>query len=146
MALEKQQIATAYPLPVYNYKVTVGNEVLSFSEVSGLNADYEKVIYKDGFSYINGPNIIRAQPKEISITMKRGIVSGKKELYQWLNDGSKKDITIDLCDPTGNALVRWKVRKALPLKLDAPAFNASSNEVAIEQLELVAQDLTIEYT
>lgn len=146
MALDKVKIATTYPLPVYNYKVTVGSDVMAFSEVSGLTMEYEKVIYKDGFTYLNGMNIIRAQPKEITITMKRGIVSKQKELVDWITSKTKKDLTIDLCDPQGLALVRWKVRKAMPFKIDAPTFSATSNEVAIEQLQLVAQDLTIEYT
>lgn len=145
MALEKQRLATAYPLPVYNYKVTVGTDVMAFSEVSGLNMEYEKVIYKDGFTYLNGMNIIRAQPKEVSITFKRGILSKHKELYGWMNAKTKKDLFVDLCDPQGVALVRWKVRKAFPLKLEAPSFNAGSNDVAIEQLQVIAQDLTIEY-
>lgn len=145
MALNEQQIATSYPLPVYNYRVHIDSQAMAFSEVSGLNAEYERVIYKDGFSYLNGPNIIRAQQKELSITLKRGIVQAKDELNKWMNSGSRKDITIDLCDPQGVALVSWKVRNALPLKLNAPSFNAAGNEVAIEQLELIAMDLTIEY-
>jgi phage tail-like protein len=62
-----------------------------------------------------------------------------------MREPAKKDLTIDLCDPTGAAIVRWKVDKALPLKLTAPTFSAAANEVAIESIDLIAPGLTIEY-
>ena len=145
MALTKDAIAASYPLPAYNYKVTVGKDVWSFSEVSGLQVGYEKLIYKHGMSYLTGPNIIRAQQNEINFTLKRGVVAKRNVLFGWLEDKSKKDIMIDLCDEGGNTLVRWKVRRAMPLKLDAPSFNASGNEAAFESLELIAQSLTVEH-
>ena len=37
MALTKEQIATDYPLPVYNYRVNIADETIAFSEVSGLD-------------------------------------------------------------------------------------------------------------
>jgi phage tail-like protein len=145
MALTKGIIKTAYPLPVYNYKVTIGAETVSFSEISGLNISYEKVVYKHGLSFHSGPVIIRAQPNEISITLKRGVVAKRAHLYDWLTGNISKDIFIDLCDERGNAIIRWKVSKALPLKMEAPAFNAESNSVAIESIEVIAQDIRIEY-
>jgi len=135
----------AYPLPAYNYKVVVGSDTLSFSEVSGMDVGFEKVIYKHGFSYMMGSNIIRAQRNEATITLKRGVVAKRNDLNKWIQDKSIKDITIDLCDEQGNPVVRWKVNKAMPLKLSAPSFNAAGNEVAFESLELIAQEVNIEY-
>ena len=42
-------------------------------------------------------------------------------------------------------MVTWKVTNAFAVKLDAPSFNAKTNDVAIESLELIADDLKIEY-
>lgn len=145
MPLAKEVIKLTYPLPVYNYKVTVDSDTLSFSEVTGLNIEYDKVVYKHGFSYAMGYNIIRAQRNEINIVLKRGIVPKRSHLYNWLNGKTKKDISIDLCDEKGNPLVRWKVSKALPLKMEGPSLNAGGNDTAIESIELIAQDLLIEY-
>jgi phage tail-like protein len=145
MALPKDAIKTAYPLPSYNYKVIVGSDTLSFSEVSGLNLEYEKVIYKHGLSYLMGSNIIRAQRNAINITLKRGVVAKRNHLYAWLTSNSVKDISIDLCDEVGKPVIRWKVSKAQPLKMEGPTFNAGGNEVAFESIELIAQDLQIEY-
>ena len=41
MALTKDEIKTAYPLPVYNYRVEIGDAAVAFSEVSGLNITYD---------------------------------------------------------------------------------------------------------
>jgi len=145
MALTKELIKTSYPLPAYNYKVTIGAETVSFSEVSGLSISYEKVVYKHGLSFRTGPVIIRAQPTDITITLRRGVVAKRAHLYNWLTGNTAKDIFIDLCDEQGNAIVRWKVSKALPLKMEAPAFSAESNSIAIESIDVIAQDIRIEY-
>jgi len=141
----KNERALAYPLPVFNYRVQVGAEVLSFSEVSGLSLAYEKVVYKHGLSYAMGPNIMRTEPNLVSLSLRRGIAPKRSDLWNWLREPDTRDLTIDLCDATGAAIVRWKVDKALPLKLTAPVFSATSSEVAIESLDLIAPGLTIEY-
>jgi phage tail-like protein len=41
-------------------------------------------------------------------------------------------------------VISWKVINAFPTKLDAPTFDASSNDVAIETMELRADNITIE--
>ena len=135
----------AYPLPVFNYRVQVGVELLSFSEVSGLSLEYDKVIYKHGLSYLMGPSIIRTTHQPVNLSFRRGIAPKRSELWNWFNEASKKDLTIDLCDPTGAAIVRWKVNKALPLKMSAPSFSAAANDVAIESMDLIAPGLTMEY-
>lgn len=137
--------APAYPLPVFSYRVQVGGEVLSFSEVAGLSLEYEKVVYKHGLSYAMGPSILRTEPNLVSLSLRRGIAPKRSDLWNWMREPARKDLTIDLCDPTGAAIVRWKVDKALPLKLTAPTFSAATNDVAIESIDLIAPGLTIEY-
>lgn len=145
MAIDKSAIATTYPLPSYNYKVTIDSETMAFTEVTGLNIEFEKVVYKHGLSFVMGSSIIRAQRNAITITLKRGVVAKRNYLYEWLMSNKPKDIFIDLCNELGVPLVKWSVIKALPLKLDMPEFNADGNEIAIESIELVAKDLTIQH-
>ena len=52
-------------------------------------------------------------------------------------------LPFDLLNENGEPTVSWTVQDAFPKKLDAPSFNASSNEVAIENLELMASNLII---
>ena len=86
----------------------------------------------------------------LRVTLRRGIVFQRDDLLTWIktvqqNKVDKRDIVIDLCDETGAPLISWLLRQAFPLKLDAPAFNANSNEAAIESMELMAGDLLITF-
>jgi phage tail-like protein len=70
-------------------------------------------------------------------------------LFAWINSiqlnrVDKKDIYVRLCDETGAAVVSWKVTNAFPTKLDAPSFTASSNDVAVESMELMADRVSVE--
>lgn len=144
MATDKQKIIESYPLPAYNYRVIIdGSEAMSFSEVSGLEIDHEHVLYRHGFSWAMGDYLIRAQRKPINVNLRRGVAKQQSYLYDWIKSGYKKDIRIELCDESGVALVSWDVSRALPFKLDAPSFSASTNDVAIESLNLIAHDLKL---
>ncbi|MFK7787450.1 MAG: phage tail protein [Crocinitomicaceae bacterium] len=146
MALDKQTIIDSYPLTAYNYSVVVnGNEVMSFSEISGLDINHEHVLYRHGFSWVTGDHLIRGQRKPITITLKRGVIKQRNYLYDWVKSGDKRDIRIELIDEERMAIVVWEVTRALPLKLDAPSFNANGSDVALETLELVAHDLRIKH-
>ena len=41
-------------------------------------------------------------------------------------------------------MISWKVLNAFPTKLDAPTFTASSNDAAVESMELMADGILIE--
>jgi phage tail-like protein len=157
MAQDKNEIKSTYPLPVYNYRVTVLKDgeplVVSFAEVSGLSVEYEAVTYKHGLSFVMGVRIIPGMRQPLRLTMKRGVVQKNDYLHSWINKvytdpffaSAKRDLLIDLCDEVGNPVVRWTVQGTLPIKLEAPTFDANSNEVAIETLELVAHGLQVNY-
>jgi len=92
-----------------------------------------------------------AQRKSATVTLKKGVVSGVSVpvLFAWidsiqLNRVDKKDIYVRLCDENGAAVVSWKVINAFPTKLDAPTFTASSNDVAVESMELMADGVAVE--
>lgn len=146
MASNESGLEVEYPLAAYNYRVTVDNsETLSFSEVSGLKIEHDHVLYRHGFSWLMGDHLIRTQRKPVSLTLRRGVAKQRKYLYDWLQSADKRQVRIELCDESGSAVVSWDVSRALPLKLDAPAFNATSNQVAVETLELIAHELHLSY-
>ena len=156
MATSKKDIKQDYPLPVYNYKVNIDKDTIAFSEVSGLNIAYEKFTYKES-STESGKASHRvfnmpSQSTQTTLTLKKGLVPPKSQaaFYDWINSiainqVTKKDIVVSLCDEAGNARVSWTVINAFPTKLDAPSFSASSNDVAIESMELMADGITINY-
>lgn len=153
MAVTTSTIKATYPLPVYNYRVTIvdfdGPHVLGFSEVSGLSAGYDPVTYKDGLSFLLGDRIIAGMRQPIKLTLKKGLAPNDGFLQNWFNrcyllpksSVGRCDILIDLCDEQGLPVIRWTLIQALPIKLDAPAFAAKSNEVAVVNLEIIATDL-----
>jgi phage tail-like protein len=155
MALSTDDIRTAYPLPVYNYRVEIGGDAVAFSEVSGLSIAYETTTFKESptASGSAGPRTMYmpAQPTAAKLTLKKGIVrsASVKALYNWIktvqiNQIEKKDIFVRLCDEKGEAVISWKVGNAFPTKLDAPTFDAKSNDAAIESMELMADFISIE--
>jgi phage tail-like protein len=153
MALTKDQIRTSYPLPVYNYKVEIDGKTVAFSEVSGLSVTYDTTTHAESPTAGVGPRwmYMPAQQKPANVTMKKGVVVGVSvpTLFAWINSiqlnrVDKKDIYVRLCDENGAAVVSWKVINAFPTKLDAPSFTASSNDVAIESLELMADGVVVE--
>ena len=155
MVITKEQIKTEYPLLVYNYKVEIGSDAVAFSEVSGLSTSYETTTYKESpvESGVPGPRVMHmpSQGTAATITLKKGIVRGTSvaALYNWisatqLNQSEKKDIFVRLCDENGDPVFSWKINNAFPTKLDAPTFDANSNDVALESMELMADGITIE--
>ncbi len=153
MSLTKEQIATTYPLPVYNYKVEIDGTTVGFSEVSGLSVAYETTAYAESPVAGVGPRrmYMPGQSKPATITLKKGVVAGVSvpTLFAWINSTQlnrivKKDIYVRLCNENGDAVVSWRVMNAFPTKLDAPSFTASSNDVAVESIELMADRVTVE--
>lgn len=154
MAVSTADIKTQYPLPVYNYRVEIGGESIGFSEVSGLTIGFETHTYKESKTSEPGPGpkvmYMPMQPSALTITLKKGYVVKRSMavFYNWinsikLNQVEKKDIIVRLCDEEGKPIVTWTIIDAFPTKLDAPGFDANSNDVAIETMELMASGLTM---
>jgi phage tail-like protein len=138
----------SYPLPAYNFRVTVDAESASFSEVSGLAIEYETVTYRHGFSRWQGENVTRF-PKigHFTLTLKKGTMPSNTFLADWLtaDPPSARTIAISLCDEAGVAVVVWHIKEAIPVKLGASSFDATSNEVAFETVELLVSSISVEH-
>jgi phage tail-like protein len=139
---------TRYPLPVYNFRVTVDGVSMSFSEVSGINLEYRKLTYRHGFSYWEGEGIRTYYlERHFPVILKRGTVKGINLLYEWLSEKHKtaRSLDVSLCDEQGDPVVTWRIAKAVPVKLEAPTFNAETNDVSIESLELMAAGVSLHH-
>jgi phage tail-like protein len=153
MAYTKEQIKQNYPLPVYNYRVEIAGEPIAFSNVSGLNIEVGTHVYKESpVGATAGPVVMRmpAQLADLKITLKKGLVRKKSlpVLYAWIstvqvNQIDKKDILIHLLDEAGSPVITWNVLNAFPVKLEAPTFDATSNDAAIESMELMADNILV---
>ncbi len=147
MATTADQMESTYPLPSYRFVVSAGSDKIPFSDVSGLDIKYGQMEYKDG---IGNSFKMPGQMDTVSITLKKGVFKGPNALYNWinsiqLNTVDKQDLVISLTDDSGtNLLVTWNVANAFPTSLTGTTLNASSNEIAIQEMTLVADRITIE--
>ena len=138
-----------YPLPKFHFLVDWGGTKIGFTEVSGLNIENKLIEYRDGaspeYSKIKMPGM-----REFSnITLKRGVFAGDNEFYAWLNTISlntveRRDVTIKLLNENHDPVVTWKIKNAFPVKIQSTDLKADGSEVAIEQLDLAHEGLTIQ--
>lgn len=135
------------PYRHFNFRLEVeGLQLGNFSEVSLGAAITDVVEYRDG-SDRSGVRKLPGQTRYSNVTLKRGI-TGSMELYQWhrmVAEGrtgdARRNVVIVLSDETGADVARFILRNAWPVKYEAPSFNATTNEVAIETLELTHEGL-----
>jgi phage tail-like protein len=148
MSATASDIESQYPIPLYRFKVTVeGLGDMAFAAVSGLEMAFDTIEYRDG---TGGWFRMPGQRQTINMTLRRGLFKGDKTLYDWINSITlnrvqKRDISVSLTNETGtDVLVTWNVANAFPTKLSAPGFDATSNEIAIGELSLMADRLTVQ--
>src|SRR4051812_42367046 len=99
-----------YPLPVFHFKVEWGGANVGFSEATGLNQELQVIEYRDGnmpeYSTIKMPGM----RKFGNITLKRGIMKGDNEFFDWLNKvklntPERRDLTISLLNEDHEAVM-----------------------------------------
>jgi phage tail-like protein len=136
------------PFAAFNFIVEIdGVTKAGFSECSGITMETDPIEYRNGSEDIT----VRKLPglkKFGNITFKRGFTKDKG-LWEWRKlvlDGKteRHSGSITLLNEARKASVRWNFSEAWPRKLDGPAFNAKTNEVAIETLEIVVEGVEVE--
>ena len=141
-------MATQYPIPAFHFRVEWGGTNLGFTEVSGLNVETQVIEYRDGLSPDYSTIKMPGMQKYGNITLKRGVIVGDNEMFQWwntvqLNKIERRDITISLLNEKHEPVVVWKVRNAFPVKVDGGALKATGNEVSIETMEVAHEGITV---
>lgn len=149
-----------YPLHAFRFQVDFATDPLkggdtspvplcsgSFSDCTGLEATMEPKVIKEG-----GHNYGVAQRSGpvtfATVVLKRGMTKAR-DLYKWFemvgNGGYAYRLaaTITLFDTSGKGVLAWKLEKALPVKFKAADLNAKATEVAIEELHLAHEGLSL---
>ena len=142
-------MANTYPLPKFHFRVEWGGSNIGFSEVSGLNIENKMIEYRDGASPEYNKIKMPGMREFSNITLKRGVFQGDNDFYNWLNTISlnaveRRDLTITLLNEKHEPVVVWKVKNAFPVKVQSTDLKADGSEVAIEQLDLAHEGLTIQ--
>ena len=128
------------PLRSYNFYLEIdGITRAGFRECSGLDSSTDVVEYREG-NEGRTPRKLPGLVKFSNITLKWGTTSDS-ELLDWrqqVADGEieRKNGSVVMIDDTGTEIVRYNFRDAWPMKWTGTAFNATTNEVAIESLEI----------
>ena len=136
-----------YPYKKYNYKVLVDNkEEAGFSEVSAPDISSDPVEYREGNMAGMTPGKQPGIIKYSNVTLKNGVTSSLA-FVDWMKtvltgQVERKTVVITLMDDAMAEVASWQLEKAWPTKYTAPDLNATSNEVAIESLELVTEGVT----
>jgi Bacteriophage tail sheath protein len=123
-----------------------GQEIAGVRRVRGLGQLTELVTVRDG-SDPNASRVIVGPTKFEPVTIERGITRDDafKKWAQAMRQGAgpppRKDVRIELHDGDRRITVAWVLRGALPVKFEGPDLNATSNDVAIEQLTLAHEGL-----
>jgi phage tail-like protein len=66
-------------------------------------------------------------------------------VQQGATPAPRKDVRIELHDRERRLTVAWVLKRALPVKIEAPDLNADSSDVAIEELTLVYEGLEFDH-
>jgi phage tail-like protein len=145
---------TLYPLTAFNFAVEITRADQSaplvgaaFSECDGLDMTMEVKTIREGGN--NGRQIRLAGPMAYGqLTLKRGMTSNF-DLWTWMSDTLtdprlRAEAEVVVFAPDGRTVrARFCLSRCLPVKIKAPALNAKDGMVAIEELQLAYESLTI---
>jgi phage tail-like protein len=137
-----------FPVNAAFFAVDFGAKVKGyFREMSGLGSEHEvtqqKAVDKKGtVVWFQIPGNIKWAP----VTLKQGITTGGDSLSLWnwrqeviegKYETSKINGSIVMFSQDKKEVARWEFIGAWPSKITGPAPNASSNDVAIEEVQIV---------
>jgi T4-like virus tail tube protein gp19 len=117
------------------FQVLIGDKELGFAEVGRLTSETDLGAPPD-----------RPVHRLATVVLRRAIGTAT-ELYDWrrlivAGKDDRRDVTIrQLSAPGGKIVNSWKLMRAWPCRWSGPGFDAMSNEIAYEELELSFDDL-----
>ena len=120
-----------------------------FSDVSGISSEFTVAEYRNGNERENHVRKVPGLHKVSDVTLKRGVINSM-DLWNWIEDvrlrgpAGKRDVTVTILDEAGQAAQNWKLRGAIPLKYNGPAFAAKgTTDVAVEELVLSIEGMIV---
>ena len=123
------------------FEVAIGDRELGFAEVGRLTSETDLAASPD-----------RPLHRFATVVLRRALTTST-ELYDWrrlilAGKDDRRDVTIrQLSAPGGKIVNSWRLVRAWPCRWSGPSFNAMSNEIAFEELELTFDDfIWLEHT
>ena len=142
------------PFTAFNFSVEVTPRGASaplvsaaFSDCDGLEATMEVKSIRAGGE--NGRHIrLNGPVSYATLTLKRGMTADFG-LWRWFDEsiadpGLRADVEVVLLDQDGrSSRARFRLSRAVPVKMRAPALSARDGAVAIEELQVAYEQLTL---
>ena len=133
------------PYVQFNFLVEIdGVPRAGFTEASGLTAEQEVVEYREGSENTTVRKLagLTTYP---NIMLSRGFTQDLT-LYEWrltvINGATeRRSGSIVLLDEARQEALRFNFREGWPCKWEGPALNSTTNEAAIEKLEICHEGL-----
>ena len=150
-----------YPVHVFRFQVDFreqfigskaeGSKVVlcsgAFSECSGLEASMEPRVIKEGGR--NWGAIQRVGKTTFAtLVLKRGMTQ-TRDLWKWYEFvgtgkyAQRLNAVITLFDTSGQSVLAWQLTNAMPVKFKAADMDAKGTDVAIEELHLAHEGLSM---
>lgn len=134
------------PFGGYNFAVEVdGLTRAGFKTCAGFDSSTTATKYREGTDASLQQRQLPGLASHSNITLARGITDDRA-LWDWRDavakgKVSRRNVSIILRDDEGNEKIRWDVTNAWPAKWTGPSFDATSDAVAIETLELAHEGI-----
>ncbi len=142
-------MAQEYPIPRFHFQVDWGGAKISFTEVTGLVMEREKIEYRHSdskdFNKIAMPGMV----KNANITLKRGKFEKDFDFNTWLEDiandrvNGRRDVVIRLLNEKHTPVAAWSAARCFPVKVTAPDLKSDANEIAVESIEIAHEGLKL---
>ncbi|HUH13577.1 MAG TPA: phage tail protein [Longimicrobiales bacterium] len=145
---------TAHPFTTFNFLVEIQVKDLgealchaAFSECDGLEMTVEPKTIREG-GRNSGPVHMSGPVSYAQLTLKRGMTANV-DLWRWFErvaggqGGLRGTAEISMLSGEGTEQLRFLLDGCLPVKLKAPALNAADGQIAIEEMQIAYESLTL---
>ena len=142
-------MANKYPIPRFHFQVDWGGAQMSFTEVTGLVMEREKIEYRHSDSLDLSKIAMPGMVKNSNITLKRGKFEADFDYNTWLKEVAnersrgRRNVTIRLLNEKHDPVAAWTAVNCFPVKITAPDLKSDANETAIESIEIAHEGLAM---
>jgi len=139
-----------WPVPKFNFHVTFGDRgEATFQEVSGLDTEHDVIEYRAGNSIDFSTVRMPGSRKTSDVTLKRGFFASGTAIDDYfmevkMNTITRQTVTIRLLDEEEKAMFTWTLANAWPMKVSGTDLRAEDGQIAVEEIVLAYEAITME--
>jgi phage tail-like protein len=136
------------PYRGFNFRMEIEQtSVAGFRECTGLSFTTDPVEYREGSDVPLHPRKLQGMRKFANVVLKRGFTDNQ-ELWKWYKNvlngvTDRRNGAVVLQDEQHRDVLRWNFENGWICKYEGPAMNATSNDVALETVEICVEQVTL---